>query len=59
MEPKVGERIMRDGKEWEVTSVTPHLTPFRKKHQDTKVEGYTLGLREVRDDRCPTRTAIH
>lgn len=53
MEPKVGDHIERDGKTWEVTSVVARLTPYRKANQFTTVEGYTLGLREIKDV-CPT-----
>ena len=52
--PDVGSRVVRDGKEYEVVSVMARLTPFKKANQFTTVIGYTLGLREVRDEvRCP------
>jgi hypothetical protein len=51
--PKRGDIVERDGVRYVVVDVMPRLTPFRKKNQDTTVEGYTLGLaRAVHCDRC-------
>lgn len=43
--PKVGDVVERDGDLWRVTDVMPRLTPYRRANQDTRVEGYTLGLK--------------
>jgi hypothetical protein len=42
-----GDVFELDGQAWEIVSVTPRLTPYRKAGQYTTVEGYTLGLREL------------
>ncbi len=43
-----GATIELEGEPYEVVSVSPILTPFRKAGQDTKVEGYSYGLRKER-----------
>ena len=46
--PEVGQFIKIDKKHYRIVSVMPHITPYRRPDQTTKVEGYTLGL--VYDD---------
>lgn len=45
--PFVGQRFIHEGATLEVTSVTPILTPYRRAGQDTKIEGWSLGVRVV------------
>jgi hypothetical protein len=42
--PRVGDLVERGGATWRVTDVAPRLTPYRRRGQDTRVEGWTLGL---------------
>jgi hypothetical protein len=46
--PVVGQLIERSGQWWRVIAVWPRLTPYRKENQDTRVEGWTLGLERVK-----------
>lgn len=43
--PKIGDVVERDGLRFTVTHVMPRLTPYKRANQDTRVEGWTLGLR--------------
>lgn len=45
MTPKIGDVVERDGARFTVTHVMPRFTPYRRANQDTRVEGWTLGLR--------------
>lgn len=45
--PFVGQRFVHEGATLEITSVTPILTPYRRAGQTTKIEGWSLGVREV------------
>lgn len=42
--PALGSVLLFDGERWIVTDVWPRLTPYRHAGQDTRVEGYTIGL---------------
>lgn len=44
--PIIGSIIVVDGKRMEVVDVTPILTPYTKKNQDTRLEGYSISVRE-------------
>lgn len=46
--PRVGDLVEWGGRLWCVVVVTPRLTPYRRRGQDTRVEGYTVGLKEVK-----------
>lgn len=44
----VGQHVyLADGVRYEVTSVTPIPTPYRRAGQTTKTEGWSLGVRRV------------
>jgi hypothetical protein len=45
LRPEVGSQLLRDGRFYVVTQVMPRMTRYTKKNQDTRIEGYTLGLR--------------
>jgi len=49
---QVGDIIERDGRRYRVARIDRVLTPYRKKNQDTRVEGETLGLRNVGGVAC-------
>lgn len=42
---KIGDQIWADGKLYVIIDVQPKLSKYKKKNQDTKIEGHTLGLR--------------
>lgn len=44
--PVVGAIIKIDGKSMEIVDVTPIMTPYTKKNQDTRLEGYSISVRE-------------
>lgn len=58
--PKVGDVrwASLEGPPQIITSVTPVLTPYRRAGQNTKIEGYTLGVREMTKDET-VRWVIH
>lgn len=47
----VGQRVLYGCALFEITSVQPNLTPYRRAGQETKVTGWTLGLRRVGEKR--------
>lgn len=42
---RVGDQFWCDNRCYVVAVVQPRITPFRRKGQTTRVEGYMLGLR--------------
>lgn len=47
MRPKVGDGVFIDGRRYVVTHVQARLTPYKNgKSQDTRIEGWTVGLKE-------------
>lgn len=44
--PKLGDEMVHDGKVYTIVDVMDRLTPYTRPNQDTKVIGYTVGLKE-------------
>lgn len=47
--PRPGDLIETDGAAYKVLTVDRRLTPYRRRNQTTRCEGYTLGLAAVAD----------
>lgn len=57
--PYIGQHIDIEGKLYEVTHKTPILSPYHRAGQDTRLVGWSLGLKRCVQQATPDVSVAH